>query len=119
MHKEIENKFNRNWFDILYLFIMAAVAWFICALSFINPEKKLPFVDLESTFSIHVVVICITVFITYCAVLRSFGNQRRDDLYFCSGMLFVIGLFILYWHIKLGGLVMVASNAMRPKLNNA
>ena len=119
MHKETENKFNRNRFAIFYLYIMAAVACLTCVLSFINPEKQLPFVDIESTFSIHVLVICITVFITYCAILRSFSNQRRDDLYFCSGMLFAIGVFILYWHITLGGLVLIASNAMRPISNNA
>lgn len=45
--------------------------------------------------------------------------KKRDDLLFCSGALFIIGLHLTFWHFGIGALVLVASKTLQSIKNNA
>ena len=98
---------------------MTITSWSAYIWSFSNPAKEFPLINIESTFIVHLLILVFSVFITYCTLLLSLKSMRnRDDLLFVSGVLFAMGIFLTYWHMGIGGLVIAASKVLQSIKNN-
>ncbi len=99
---------------IIYISLLSITFWAMYIVGLISPAKALPLVHIESSFVVILINASIAVLLTYCVLLLTIKQIRnRDKQLFCSGVLFTVGLFILYWYFALGVLVLAASGVLR------